>query len=98
VPEPQPCGTPNRWRGNSTGFADLPVGALRFGSAGRTILIGPGLNQWDLRVAKNTRFGERYRSPGLAPRVIDRFSIQRIYHHRKRIAHDPGRAHLWYQQ
>ncbi|MBI3695150.1 MAG: carboxypeptidase regulatory-like domain-containing protein, partial [Acidobacteria bacterium] len=44
----------------SSAFVDLPAGALRFGSAGRNILIGPGLNNWDLGAAKNTRFGERY--------------------------------------
>ncbi len=48
------CGT------TSTGFADLPVGALRFGSAGRNILIGPGLNNFDMALAKNIRFRERY--------------------------------------
>jgi hypothetical protein len=44
----------------SSAFVDLPAGSLRFGSAGRNILIGPGLHNWDLGVAKNTRFGERY--------------------------------------
>ncbi len=48
------CGT------TTTAFADLATGSLRFGSAGRNILIGPGLNNWDLSVAKNNRFGERY--------------------------------------
>ncbi len=48
------CGT------SGSAFADLPAGSLRFGSAGRNILIAPGVNNWDLGVAKNTRFGERF--------------------------------------
>ncbi|MBI3681936.1 MAG: TonB-dependent receptor [Acidobacteria bacterium] len=43
----------------SSAFLDLPVGATRFGSAGRNILTGPGLNLWDLGVSKNTRIRER---------------------------------------
>lgn len=45
-----------------TGFRVLPAGSLRFGSAGRNILIGPGLANYDLAVGKNTRFGhdDRY--------------------------------------
>jgi hypothetical protein len=43
-------------------FTDLAAGSVRFGSAGRNTMIGPGLANWDLGVSKNTRFGrdERY--------------------------------------
>ncbi len=41
----------------ATGFRTLPAGSLRFGSAGRNILTGPGLRNYDLGVGKNTRFG-----------------------------------------
>ncbi|MBI1789097.1 MAG: TonB-dependent receptor [Acidobacteria bacterium] len=44
----------------SSAFVDLPAGSTRFGSAGRNILIGPGLSLWDLGAAKNTHFGERF--------------------------------------
>jgi hypothetical protein len=44
----------------TTSFADLPAGSTRFGSSGRNVLIGPGLNVWDFSLAKNTRFFERY--------------------------------------
>ena len=40
-------------------FVDLPAGALRFGSAGRNILRGPGLHLHDFSVTKNTRIAER---------------------------------------
>jgi hypothetical protein len=43
----------------ATAFADLPAGVLRFGSAGRNIMKGPGLNTWDAGIAKNMRFRER---------------------------------------
>jgi hypothetical protein len=46
---------------SSSAFVDLPAGSLRFGSAGRNILIGPGFNNWDTGVAKNTRFRERWK-------------------------------------
>jgi hypothetical protein len=46
---------------SSTAFTDLPTGALRFGSAGRNILIGPGLNNWDTGIGKNIRFRERFK-------------------------------------
>jgi hypothetical protein len=49
------CGT-----GTGTAFANLPAGSIRFGSAGRNILIGPGQIVHDLGISKNTRFGERY--------------------------------------
>src|SRR6188768_2425890 len=45
---------------SSSSFVDLPAGSLRFGSAGRNTVIGPGFNNWDTGVAKNTRFKERY--------------------------------------
>ena len=48
-----------------TSFVDLPAGSLRFGSAGRDIVIGPGLVNWDMGVSKNTRFGQD-----------DRFNVQ----------------------
>ncbi|MGH8247175.1 MAG: hypothetical protein ACREUU_12180, partial [Gammaproteobacteria bacterium] len=48
------CGT------SGTAFADLPMGSLRYGSAGRNILTGPGLALWDIGVTKNTRCGERF--------------------------------------
>ncbi len=38
-------------------FVDLPTGSLRFGSAGRNILIGPGIFNADAGLSKNTRFG-----------------------------------------
>lgn len=38
-------------------FVDLPAGSLRFGSAGRNVLIGPGLFNADGGLSKNTRFG-----------------------------------------
>jgi hypothetical protein len=44
----------------TTSFVDLPAGSTRFGSSGRNVLIGPGLNVWDFSLAKNTRFFERY--------------------------------------
>jgi hypothetical protein len=53
------CGTSN------VSFVDLPAGSLRFGSAGRNIIIGPGLFNWDTGVSKNTRFGHD-----------DRFNVQ----------------------
>ncbi|MEK7407810.1 MAG: carboxypeptidase regulatory-like domain-containing protein [Acidobacteriota bacterium] len=42
-------------------FAAVPASQGRFGSAGRNILIGPGLKNWDVSLAKNLRFGERAR-------------------------------------
>jgi hypothetical protein len=42
---------------SSSAFVDLPAGALRFGSAGRNILIGPGIFNADAGLSKNTRFG-----------------------------------------
>ena len=45
---------------STSAFTDLPAGSLRFGSAGRNILSGPGQTTWDFSLVKNTRFYERY--------------------------------------
>jgi hypothetical protein len=42
----------------SSAFVNLPAGSLRFGSEGRDTIIGPGLAQTDVGLAKNTRFGK----------------------------------------
>jgi hypothetical protein len=42
---------------STSSFVDLPAGSTRFGSAGRNIISGPGLVNWDAGLAKNTRFG-----------------------------------------
>ncbi|MCS6954141.1 MAG: TonB-dependent receptor [Bryobacteraceae bacterium] len=44
----------------TSSFVDLPAGATRFGTSGRNILIGPGLNLWDFSVTKHTALSERY--------------------------------------
>lgn len=44
----------------SSSFVDLPAGSLRFGSAGRNILQGPGLNWHDFSINKRTRITERF--------------------------------------
>jgi Carboxypeptidase regulatory-like domain len=49
------CGT-----GVASAFVNVPAGQLRYGSAGRNILIGPGFKGWDVSLSKNNRFGERY--------------------------------------
>ena len=49
------CGT------TYTSFTNLPAGSLRFGSAGRNIISGPGLVNRDLGISKNTRFGAENR-------------------------------------
>ncbi len=41
-------------------FAVVPPAQARFGTAGRNILIGPGLRNWDISLIKNNRLGERY--------------------------------------
>ncbi len=41
-------------------FAAVPAAEARFGNAGRNILIGPGVRSWDLSLAKNHRFRERF--------------------------------------
>ena len=43
---------------SSSAFVNLPTGALRFGTEGRNVIIGPGLAQSDVGIAKNTRFGK----------------------------------------
>jgi hypothetical protein len=43
----------------ATAFVAVPAAQARFGNAGRNILVGPGLNQWDLNASKNFRFRER---------------------------------------
>lgn len=45
----------------SSAFVDLPAGSTRFGSSGRNILIGPGLQIWDFSLAKNNRLTERFK-------------------------------------
>jgi hypothetical protein len=45
----------------SSAFVNLPAGSTRFGNAGRNIVTGPGLMLHDFSLAKNTRFGERYK-------------------------------------
>ncbi len=49
------CGT-----NAASAFAALPTGELRYGSAGRNILNGPGFRSWDISVSKNNRFGESF--------------------------------------
>ena len=49
------CGT------TYTSFVDLPAGSLRFGSAGRNTIIGPGIFDWDGGLAKNAHFGHEGR-------------------------------------
>jgi len=46
--------------GAVSAFAAVPAGELRFGSAGRNILTGPGFRSWDISLSKNNRFGERF--------------------------------------
>ena len=47
---------PNEWF-NTAAFA--PASPGHFGNAGRNILSGPGLADFDFSIIKNTRFGER---------------------------------------
>lgn len=47
------CGTAE------SAFLDLPRNSLRFGSAGRNILIGPGLHLWDFGAGKYIPLNER---------------------------------------
>ena len=42
--------------------ADLVNGPFRFGSAGRHIVIGPGINNWDFAAYKDFRFTEQIRA------------------------------------
>jgi hypothetical protein len=46
--------------GGTAAFAAVPTGDLRYGSAGRNILSGPGFKSWDISLSKNNRFGERF--------------------------------------
>lgn len=46
---------------STSSFIDLAAGSTRFGSAGRNIISGPGLVNWDAGLAKNTRFGAENR-------------------------------------
>jgi hypothetical protein len=38
----------------------LESGTPRFGTAGRNILFGPGLDQWDVSFIKRNRISERF--------------------------------------
>ncbi len=46
--------------GGTAVFALVPAGDLRYGSAGRNILSGPGFKSWDISLSKNTRLSERF--------------------------------------
>ncbi|MGH8244818.1 MAG: hypothetical protein ACREUU_00120, partial [Gammaproteobacteria bacterium] len=46
--------------GGTAAFALVPAGDLRYGSAGRNLLSGPGFKSWDISLSKNNRFGERF--------------------------------------
>jgi hypothetical protein len=46
--------------GGAAAFAAVPAGNLRFGSAGRNVLSGPGFKSWDISLAKNNRLTERF--------------------------------------
>ncbi len=46
--------------GGTAAFAVVPAGVLRYGSAGRNILSGPGFKSWDISLSKNNRFAERF--------------------------------------
>ncbi len=46
--------------GGTAAFALVPTGDLRYGSAGRNILSGPGFKSWDISLSKNNRFSERF--------------------------------------
>lgn len=47
--------TVQRWF-NTSAFAAAPLGT--FGNSGRDIIIGPGTNNWDISIFKNTRLAE----------------------------------------
>jgi hypothetical protein len=47
--------TPDRWF-NTDAF-ELPAGGT-FGNSGRSIVTGPGINNWDFSLIKNNRFGD----------------------------------------
>ena len=44
----------------ASAFAAVPANDLRFGSAGRNILSGPGFKSWDISLAKNNKLSERF--------------------------------------
>jgi roadblock/LC7 domain-containing protein len=46
--------------GGSAAFALVPDGSLRYGSAGRNILSGPGYKSWDISLSKSNRLSERF--------------------------------------
>jgi Carboxypeptidase regulatory-like domain/TonB dependent receptor len=46
--------------GGTAAFALVPAGELRYGSAGRNILSGPGFKSWDISLAKSNRLSERF--------------------------------------
>jgi Carboxypeptidase regulatory-like domain/TonB dependent receptor len=46
--------------GGTAAFALVPAGNLRYGSAGRNILSGPGYRSWDISLSKSNRLGERF--------------------------------------
>jgi hypothetical protein len=46
--------------GGSAAFALVPEGSLRYGSAGRNILSGPGYKSWDISLSKSNRLSERF--------------------------------------
>ncbi len=45
--------------GGTATFALVPADNLRYGSAGRNILSGPGYKSWDISLSKNNRLSER---------------------------------------
>jgi hypothetical protein len=52
--DPEGPGTVNQWF-NTSAFTPATTG---FGTSGRGVVIGPGVNNWDITIAKNFRFGE----------------------------------------
>ncbi|MBZ5516093.1 MAG: TonB-dependent receptor [Acidobacteriia bacterium] len=61
VGDPFPSGfkkTPEKWFDTS---AFVSASAVHYGTSGRNILRGPGLNNWDLGLGKSFSFGERVR-------------------------------------
>ncbi|MGH9845054.1 MAG: hypothetical protein ACREEM_40580, partial [Blastocatellia bacterium] len=46
--------------GGTAAFVAVPAGDLRYGSAGRNILSGPGFKSWDISLSKNNRLTERF--------------------------------------
>lgn len=66
-PRPDMVGNPNanephtitQWF-NTAAFADVPVGAIRPGNAGRGTIRGPGFGRWDFSVFKNIKVYENF--------------------------------------